>query len=127
MNLLVDTHAMLWYAGGDDRLSKEARAAIENSANTNYLSIASWWEIAIKCSIQMIYLDIAFDVFMKDRIREVFRILPIDPQHLPMLTTLPFHHRDPFDRLIISQAIMEAMTICTGDDSFSRYDVQVIW
>ncbi len=127
MNLLVDTHAMLWYAGGDRRISTAARSAIENRENTSYVSIASWWEIAIKCSLNKLRLDLPFERFMNDRLDEGFRVLPIDVRHLFALTMLPFHHRDPFDRLIVCQAMEESMPICTGDDCFTLYDVQVIW
>ncbi len=127
MNLLVDTHAMLWFAAGDNRISPAARAAIESSENTSYISTASWWEIAIKCSLGKLQLDVPFEDFMRDRIDEGFRVLSIETHHLPALTTLPFHHRDPFDRLIISQATVESMPICTGDGQFEDYGVRILW
>lgn len=127
MNLLVDTHAMLWFAAGDERISPVARAAIENGANTCYISIASWWEIAIKCSLGKMALDVPLQDFIDERIDEGFRVLTIDTKHLPILTALPFHHRDPFDRLLISQAMSEAMPICTGDERFADYDVRILW
>lgn len=127
MNLLVDTHAMLWFAAGDGRLSPAARAAIESRENTSYVSIASWWEIAIKCSVGRLQLELPLADFMSDRIDEGFRVLPIDTSHLPALTNLPFHHRDPFDRLIISQAMAESMPVCTGDNRFAAYDVEIAW
>ena len=127
MNLLIDTHAMLWFVAGDDRLSQKARAAIENRDTTNYLSIASWWEIAIKCSLGKLKIDIPLEAFISERVDEGFRVLPIETQHLPGLTSLPFHHRDPFDRLIISQAMSEEMTVCTSDSHFASYDIRVLW
>ena len=127
MNLLVDTCALLWFTAGDSRLSVKARKAIEASGTTKYVSVASWWEMAIKCSLQRLTLDDPLDVFMARRVDEGFRILPIETQHLPALVDLPFHHRDPFDRLIICQAMHENMPICTGDAAFEEYDVRTIW
>ena len=127
MNLLVDTHAMLWFVAGDERLSLNARKAIENPDTINYISIASWWEIAIKCSLGKLRIDRALEDFMSERVDEGFRVLSIETQHLPALSTLPFHHRDPFDRLMICQAMAESMTICTGDGHFVDYDVELVW
>jgi PIN domain nuclease of toxin-antitoxin system len=127
VNLLVDTHAMLWFVVGDDRLSPTARAAIESPETTSYISVASWWEVAIKCSLNKLRIDHPLEEFMTHRVDEGFRVLSIDTQHLPALATLPFHHRDPFDRLIISQAMSESMPICTSDNHFSSYDVQLVW
>jgi len=127
MNLLVDTHAMLWFAAGDDRLSSMARSAIEDAGTLSYISIASCWEMAIKCSLEKLQLEIPLKSFIDERVDEGFRILPIETQHLPELTTLPFHHRDPFDRLIICQAMAEDMPICTGDSHFSKYAVTIVW
>ena len=127
MNLLVDTHAMLWFVAGDERLNLKARKAIESPDTVNYISIASWWEIAIKCSLGKLRIDRPLEDFMDERVDEGFRVLSIETQHLPALSTLPFHHRDPFDRLIICQAINENMTICTGDSHFADYDVQLVW
>ncbi|MDP6631575.1 MAG: type II toxin-antitoxin system VapC family toxin [Kiritimatiellia bacterium] len=127
MNMLVDTHAMLWFAAGDDRLSPTARATIEDPETTTYISVASWWEIAIKCSVNKLQLDLPLEKFMAHRIDEGFRVLTIDTQHLPALTTLPFHHRDPFDRLIICQAMAEDMPVCTGDSHFAGYEIRLVW
>jgi PIN domain nuclease of toxin-antitoxin system len=127
VNLLVDTHALLWFVAGDERLSVKAREAIMAPDATVYVSIASWWEMAIKCSLRRLTLDDQLDVFMAQRVHEGFRILPIEMEHLPALVGLPFHHRDPFDRLIICQAMREDMPICTGDAAFDRYDVRIIW
>ncbi|NQU39306.1 MAG: type II toxin-antitoxin system VapC family toxin [Lentisphaerae bacterium] len=127
MNLLVDTHAMLWFVTGDERLSPSARQAIEDPDCTNYISIASWWEIAIKCSLEKLRLDIPLEEFVADRVEEGFRVLSIDTRHLPALATLPFHHRDPFDRMIICQAMAENMAVCTCDSHFAAYDIERVW
>lgn len=127
MNLLLDTHALLWFVSGDDRLSPVARKAIASPTTVNYISVASWWEMAVKCSLGKLHLDDPFDVFVKQRTREGFRTLSIETSHLPALVSLPFHHRDPFDRLIICQAIQEKMPVCSIDGNFSRYAVELIW
>ena len=127
MNLLLDTHAMLWFVSGDRRLTVTARQAIEDPQTANYVSIASWWEVALKCSLGKLRLDDPLDVFMAQRVEEGFRVLSMEMTHLPGLVKLPFHHRDPFDRLLISQALCENMPVCTGDPHFGAYGVQVIW
>lgn len=127
MNLLLDTHALLWFVAGDTRLSRRARQTIEAKDTINYVSMASWWEVAIKCSLGKLTLDEPLDEFMEQRTGEGFRLLSLDPHHLHALIDLPFHHRDPFDRLIICQAMIEEMTICTGDEHFKRYPVRVNW
>jgi len=127
MNLLVDTQAMLWFVSGDKRLSKKARKAIETPNCKNYVSIVSWWEIAIKCSLGKLKITKPLELFMADRAAEGFRVLSIETQHLPPLVSLPLHHRDPFDRLIICQATATNMPICTSDSQFALYGVQTIW
>ncbi len=127
MNVLLDTHALLWFVAGDARLSSLARQTIEADETVNYVSMASWWEIAVKCSIGKLTLDDSLDLFMKQRTAEGFRTLPLEPQHLHPLVELPFHHRDPFDRLIICQSMVENMAICTCDENFKRYPVSLIW
>ena len=127
MNVLLDTHALLWFVAGDARLSSLARQTIEADETVNYVSMVSWWEIAVKCSIGKLTLDDSLDLFMKQRTAEGFRTLPLEPQHLHPLVELPFHHRDPFDRLIICQSMVENMAICTCDENFKRYPVSLIW
>jgi len=127
VNLLIDTHAMLWFMGGDPRISSVARKAIEDPDSVNYISMASWWEIAIKCSLKKLKLDDPLDVFMSQCADEGFRVLPIEAHHLSALIELPSHHRDPFDRLIICQATLEDMPVCTSDRNFLRYTTRVVW
>lgn len=127
MNLLLDTHALLWFVAGDSRLTRRARQAIEARETVNFVSMVSWWEVALKCSLGKLSLDDSLEAFMDHRTEEGFRLLPLEPQHLHPLLALPFHHRDPFDRLIICQALIENMAICTGDASFARYDVKLVW
>lgn len=127
MNLLLDTHALLWFVSGDPRLSRKVRKAIEHSENVSYISMASWWEMAIKCSLGKLKLDDSLDIFFEQRLEEGFRILPIEAKHIISLVNLPFHHRDPFDRLILCQAMTESLPIYSGDPNFSKYKVRVLW
>lgn len=127
MNLLLDTHALLWFVAGDARLSPRARKTIEAPSTANYVSVASWWEIAVKCSLGKLRIDDPLDDFMEHRTAEGFRLLPLEPQHLHPLVGLPFHHRDSFDRLIICQAMVEDMAICSGDENFKRYPARLVW
>ena len=127
MNLLVDTHAMLWFVAGDARMSRKARKAIESRDTVNYVSIASWWEIAIKCSLGKLKIDTPLETFISERVDEGFRVLGIETRHLTGLADLPFHHRDPFDRLLISQAMSENMPVCTSDSRFAEYEIRVVW
>lgn len=106
MKLLLDTHAFLWFIEGNSTLSELARNLIEEQANQRFLSVASLWEIAIKSSIGKLELKMTLTELVE---REVYgnaiELLEIQPEHLDELTKLPFHHRDPFDRLILAQSL----------------------
>ena len=128
MRMLLDTHAFLWFVLGDSRCSQIARSHIENEANQLYLSPASHWEMAIKISIGKYKLPISFQDFIQRAVDENgFRFLPIDPAHTSHLTTMPFHHRDPFDRLMIAQALVEQMQILSSDTKIDDYSVIRVW
>lgn len=128
MKLLLDTHTFLWFVLGDERLSAKARAAIENPSNEKLLSPASYWEVAIKISLGKYTLSQSYVEFMEKGINENgFGILSIEPKHTAVLTTLSFHHRDPFDRLIIAQAIVEEANIVSSDTVFDRYPITRLW
>lgn len=107
MNILLDTHAFLWFVNGDSNLTETARGLIEDLENQRFLS---------------------FEVLVQ---REVYgnaiSLLAIQPSHLDVLTKLPFHHKDPFDRLIIAQGLTEKMSIITKDDFFDSYSVVRLW
>lgn len=124
MKLLLDTQALLALLSSDYPLSPTARAAIEQPGANVICSTVSVWEIAIKRSIGK--LEAPENVI--ERIDEAGgRILTITPQHAHATGELPFHHRDPFDRLLIAQAQLEGCAIVTGDRAFSAYDVPVVW
>lgn len=128
MRLLLDTHAFLWFILGDPRLSGKARTQIEDVSNEKLVSPASYWEIAIKISVGKYTLSQSYDEFMKAGIDgNGFVILPIEPKHTEVLTTLPFHHRDPFDRLIVAQAIVEQLAVISGDSVIDAYPVTRLW
>src|ERR1700749_406996 len=106
MRLLLDTHAWLWFVLGDDSLSRFARTLIEDPANEKLISPASYWELAIKISIGKYSLPQPFMQFVNRAIEaQGFSILPLLPIHTESLCNLPFYHRDPFDRLMIAQAL----------------------
>jgi PIN domain nuclease of toxin-antitoxin system len=113
---------------GDAQLSSTARSLIEDVATTKLVSPAVYWELAIKISIGKYKLNEPFESFL-DRgiIQNGFQILPIEPRHAAELTTLPFHHRDPFDRLIIAQAIIEQIPVISADIAFDDYSVKRLW
>ena len=128
MRVLLDTHAFLWFVLGDPQLSSTARSHIEDPGNEKLVSPASYWEIAIKISVQKYALSQPYEAFMQQGIADNgFLILPIVPQHTAVLTTLPFYHRDPFDRLIIAQAMVEQVPVISGDAAFAAYPVTRIW
>lgn len=127
MKLLVDTHAFLWFAAGDQRLSRRARRAIEDAAGEWWLSAASVWEMAIKASRRRLTLPAPADEYISDKIQGGLRLLSIEWPHAAAVERLPFHHTDPFDRLIIAQAQTEQLTVVTKDAVFGKYGVEVIW
>jgi PIN domain nuclease of toxin-antitoxin system len=128
MRLLLDTHALLWFIGNDAQLSAVAHDSIENAAHEKFVSAASLWEIALKLSLGKLKLPRPFgDVFPSQLEVNGFELLPISCAQLSQLAALPFHHRDPFDRLLIAQALADGMTIVTRDTAFSHYPVKIAW
>jgi PIN domain nuclease of toxin-antitoxin system len=127
MKILLDTHTFLWFLGGASELSKQARIFIENPENEKYISVASFWEIAIKNSIGKMILEVPFFELKTEVVKNGFQILPITFEDTLQLSTLPFHHRDPFDRIIISQAKGNNLILVSCDGNFSRYDINLLW
>lgn len=128
MRYLLDTHTLLWFISEDKNLSDRAHRLILNSNSEVFLSIASLWEIAIKVNIEKLALNEPFErLFPKELHFHKIRILDITVDTLVQLTTLPLHHRDPFDRLIIAQAIVEGTPIISKDEAFDLYDVKREW
>lgn len=126
MRQLLDTHTFLWFVMGSPKISAGLRSQIEN--NDNFLSIVSVWEIAIKYGIGKLNLGLSFNDFIDQQIiPNGIQILNIQLEHLKIFANLPLHHRDPFDRLLIAQALAEDISIVSADSLFSLYPVQKIW
>ena len=128
MRYLLDTHTLLWFISEDKKLSDRAHRLILDSNSEIFLSIASLWEIAIKVNIGKLALEQPFEqLFPKELHFHKIRILDITVDSLARLTALPVHHRDPFDRLIIAQALVEGLPIIGVDSAFDAYDVSREW
>ncbi len=128
MRALLDTHALLWFLSGDRRLSDRARSAIADPDNEALLSVGSRWEITIKASLGKITLDEPFEQLIPAKLAaERIEVLPIEMRYLAALRQLPFHHRDPFDRLIIAQAMTEGVPVITRDAAFEPYRIATLW
>src|ERR1700692_3446804 len=124
MRLLLDSHTLLWYALGDKQLSAVAAALIVDAQNEVFMSPASYWEIAIKVTLGKLKLHQPYEDFIDTcRYKYGFHILPIEPTHTARLVTLPFppNHKDPFDRLLVAQAIVEQMAIVSADQPLDAY------
>lgn len=128
MNLLLDTHIFLWFVFAEAALNPYARSLVEDERNTKFLSIASVWEMAIKHSIGKLPLTLPFREFVQQQLEDSgFTLLPIQFEHAAQVSSLPLHHRDPFDRLIIAQSIVEGMAIVSADRAFDLYGVPRLW
>jgi len=127
MKVLLDTHTFLWFLAGNSELSKKARTLIENPKNEKYISIVSFWEIAIKNSLGKLTLDVPFAELKAEVIKNSFQILPITFEDTLQLSILPFYHRDPFDRIIISQAKVNQLTLISRDNNISLYHGNLLW
>jgi PIN domain nuclease of toxin-antitoxin system len=127
VKLLLDAHAFLWFVAGDSRLSPAARRAIGAADAEIYLSAATVWEFAIKSSLGRLTLPAPAADYVADKVQQGVRMLPVEWAHAAAVETLPFHHRDPFDRLLVAQARVEKLPIVTGDRVFRRYGATVIW
>ena len=128
MELLLDTHTLLWFAEGDNqRLSIVARQLLEESSNNKYVSIVSFWEIGIKMSTGKLELKKGLDSLI-DFVNKVdFQILPIKINHIEIIKTLPFIHRDPFDRMLVAQASVEGLVVVSADKNIPQYNIKSIW
>jgi len=127
MNLLLDTHAFLWFVTGDQRLSTRARQAMETADAEMFLSAASIWEMAIKSSLGRLTLPLPLNEYIAEKLKQGFRVLPVDWTHAAAAEKMPFHHRDPFDRLLIAQATVEDLPLISGDPEFRACKVKLIW
>ena len=127
MESLLDTQTLIWFINGDVDLSDKAKEEILRKPYNNFVSIASIWEIAIKLSIGKLELKTPFEDFISQVKRNSFYILSVSIKDTLTLTSLPFHHRDPFDRMLIAQAKNNNLQVITKDRVFSNYEVPLLW
>lgn len=128
MRLLLDTHTFLWWLADDPALSEKARTAIADGRNECFLSMASCWELSIKSSLGKLRLSQPVERFIPEEMSSNgFHLLDIEFRHVAKVESLPFHHRDPFDRLLVAQALLEKMTLVSCDSALSAYGVKLIW
>ena len=130
MRLLLDTHTLIWFFAGNSQLSATARILIEDEDNNKLVSIASIWEMAIKESKGHLNLSLPLHEYIAQKLSlEDFNLLNINLDHLSQIVTMPFYHKDPFDRLLIAQAIMEGIPILSKDSAFDAYskNLKLIW
>ena len=127
MDILLDTHALWWFLSGTEKMPDTARETILNPGNTIYVSIASVWEVAIKMSIGKLNFEGGLDGFSEAIENEGFALLDITTGHIKAVKDLPFVHRDPFDRMLAAQAIVEGLSVMTADADMKKYDINSIW
>lgn len=128
MSYIIDTHTFLWFINDHVSLSSTAREIIQHPDNPIYLSIASVWEMAIKVSLNKLEMPSPFNDFIEQQLVEnSIALLHIKTDHIGIVAAMPFHHRDPFDRLIIAQALHESYAIIGKDDIFDQYDITRYW
>jgi len=128
LRLLIDTHALLWFLAGEERMPRAARALIADAGNQNIVSAASGWEIATKFRLGKLpsAASIAADI-EGNLLRLGFEVLAIAMRHAQHAGALPGAHRDPFDRLLAAQAQLEGLAIVSGDAVFERFGVRRLW
>jgi len=128
MEYLLDTHSFLWFINGDDQISQKAKNAITDPEAIKYISIASFWEIAIKVNLKKLSIDMAYMDLRQQLIDNGFEILPITFEHTAVLVNIELHHRDPFDRIIIAQALSDQLIVIGKDENFHKYNgLKLLW
>lgn len=127
MNYLLDTHALIWFLNGEEHLSEKSKKVIENPENSLFISIATIWELAIKISLGKFKFEQGFKKFLELIEENGFEVIPISLEHALRLSTLEFLHRDPFDRLIVVQAMTDNLTVITKDEYMEKYSISTLW
>ncbi len=126
--LLLDTHTFLWWVNDSPQLSNAAHQAIADTNNECFISMSSCWEMAIKSSLGKLRLAKPIEQFVTEQLAENgFTLLSVELRHTAKIEKLPFHHRDPFDRLLIAQAMLEKLVIISADKIFSAYGIKRLW
>ena len=127
MDILLDTHALWWFLIGSEKMPDAVKESILNPENTIYVSIASVWEAAIKMSIGKLDFDGGIDRLIEAIDNEGFLLLDVATKHIKTVKDLSFIHRDPFDRMLVAQAIVEGFHVMTTDSDIAKYDISLIW
>ena len=128
MKYLLDTHSLIWFFAGHPNLSNKVREIMEDDNHQKLISLVSVWEMGIKQSKGKFNLSLPLEDYINNNIKlEDFDLLPIKLNHVSLITSLPFHHNDPFDRLLIAQSIIENIPILSKDIAFDAYDVNRLW
>jgi PIN domain nuclease of toxin-antitoxin system len=127
MRYLLDTHAFLWLATDDPQLTATARAIFIDSEQECFVSAASVWEMAIKSSLGKLMLATSLSHLVRGGLERGLRLLDVTANHAYLIEHLPFHHRDPFDRILVAQALHEGMNLISGDGQLDAYAVTRIW
>jgi len=128
VRILLDTHSFLWFIAGNPRCSIFARELITDPTNQAYISIASLWENSIKISLGKLSLAIPFEELLSQQLTSnSIDTLPIELAELELIARLPFHHRDPFDRLLVAQSLIRNFPLVSADENLDRYGVQRLW
>ena len=127
MNVLLDTHTFLWYLEDSKQLSSKAAELLEDPSNTLRLSIASLWEISIKLGLGKLSLQNSFSELEEVLQQLKIEVLPITFSDTECYLNLPLHHRDPFDRILVAQAINHSLVLVSRDVAFDAYDLQRVW
>lgn len=127
MNILLDTHTLLWYLEDSKNLSSKAAEIIENPSNTLCFSIASLWEISIKLGLGKLSLQNSFSELEEVLKQLKIEVLPITFSDTECYLNLPLHHRDPFDRILVAQAMNHSLVLISRDVAFDAYDLQRVW
>jgi len=126
VRLLLDTHVLLWWLAEPERLPDEVVEAIRDTDNQVFLSTASVWEMAIKSSLGKLDLGTSLPALVSDvTAKQKFEELPIAHPHAVLVAEFPQHHRDPFDRILVAQAIVEGLTLVTADQAVMQYDADL--
>ncbi|HEV7350768.1 type II toxin-antitoxin system VapC family toxin [Telluribacter sp.] len=127
MKYLIDTQILLWIFGDHSRLSQKALGVIKQADIQLFVSAVSFWEIAIKISLDKLTLPVSLEQFVEDTLANDIEIIGLEISHILKVASLPYHHRDPFDRLIIAQSLVESLPILSSDDKFSLYEIERVW
>jgi PIN domain nuclease of toxin-antitoxin system len=128
VNLLLDAHALLWFVWDDPNLSPTAKALLEDPANRKLVSVATCWEIAIKVGLKKLDLGEPATTFLpRELATNQFQLLGIELAHATFVETLPLHHKDPFDRLLVAQALIENLPVVSADAILDQYGVTRLW